>query len=50
MKFKRQNLFNDEFYHYTNVEFFGKMIGQFSNYNNCIHKKSNKSIYFIKLH
>lgn len=44
------NYINEQFYRCTDVEFFGKMIGQFTNYNNGIHKKSNKSIYFIKLH
>lgn len=43
------NYINDEFYHCTNVEFFGKMIGQFSNYNNCIHKKIEQKYLFNKL-
>lgn len=43
------NYINDEFYHCTNVEFFGKMIGQFSNYNNCIHKKIEQKYLFYKI-
>lgn len=43
------NYINDEFYHCTNVEFFGKMIGQFTNYNNCIHKKIEQKYLFYKI-
>lgn len=43
------NYTNDKFYHCTNVEFFGKMIGQFTNYNNCIHKKIEQKYLFYKI-
>lgn len=43
------NYINDEFYHCTNVEFYGKMIGQFALYNNDMSKKAEQKHFFNKI-
>lgn len=43
------NYTNDKFYHCTNVEFFGKMIGQFTNYSNDMNKRTEQKHFFNKI-
>lgn len=43
------NYTNDKFYHCTNVEFFGKMIGQFTNYSNDMNKRTEQKYLFYKI-
>ncbi len=43
------NYINDDFYHCTNIEFLGKMIGQFTNYNNDMSKKTEQKHFFNKI-